>query len=76
MRSLHAMPMLENADMIIDLQQQEPQLYDTLTKILNPEEQRIMQGVIAEADARALATQQAQAQVQQQMPQQPNGSNP
>ena len=34
-----------------ELQQEQPQLYDNLTKILNPEEQSIVQGVIHQADA-------------------------
>ena len=38
-----------------ELQQEQPQLYDTLTKILNPEEQSIVQGVIHQADINAMA---------------------
>ena len=35
------------------MQQDQPQLYDTLTKILNPEEQRVIQDVFIEADGQA-----------------------
>lgn len=38
-----------------ELQQEQPQLYDSLTKILTPEEQRIVQEVIIQADAIAAA---------------------
>ena len=40
-----------------ELQQEQPQLYDNLTKILNPEEQRIVQAVIVQADANSIAAQ-------------------
>ena len=40
-----------------ELQQEQPQLYDNLTKILNPEEQQIVQAVIVQADANAVAGQ-------------------
>ena len=40
-----------------DLQQEQPQLYENLTKILNPEEQQIVQAVIVQADANAVAAQ-------------------
>lgn len=40
-----------------ELQQEQPQLYDNLTKILNPEEQQIVQAVIVQADANAVAAQ-------------------
>ena len=39
-----------------DLQREQPALYDSLTKILNHEEQQIIQGVIHEADVKALAS--------------------
>lgn len=39
------------------LQQEQPQLYDNLTKILNPEEQQIVQAVIVQADANSVAAQ-------------------
>lgn len=45
----------------MNLQQEQPELYETLTKILNPEEQQIIQGVIHEADAKALAAANAEA---------------
>ena len=38
-----------------ELQQEQPQLYENLTKILNPEEQGIVQSVINQADANAVA---------------------
>lgn len=37
------------------LQQEQPQLYENLTKILNPEEQQVLQAVFHEADAKAMA---------------------
>lgn len=40
-----------------ELQQEQPQLYENLTKILNPEEQQIVQAVIVQADANAVAAQ-------------------
>ena len=40
-----------------ELQQEQPQLYDNLTKILNPEEQQIVQAVVVQADANAVAAQ-------------------
>ena len=40
---------------IIALQQQQPQLYENLTKILTPEEQAIVQAVINQADTNAIA---------------------
>ena len=40
-----------------ELQQEQPQLYDNLTKILNPEEQQIVQAVIVQADANVIAAQ-------------------
>lgn len=38
-----------------DLQQQQPQLYQNLTNILNDEEKKIIESVFHEADAKALA---------------------
>ncbi|KAF1813071.1 ARM repeat-containing protein [Eremomyces bilateralis CBS 781.70] len=54
---------------LLRLQQEQPQLYDNLTKSLTPEEQQVIQGAVvqadqiaaAEAEALALAQQQAQA---------------
>ncbi|EEH19769.1 hypothetical protein PABG_02028 [Paracoccidioides brasiliensis Pb03] len=40
---------------LMGLQQEQPVLYETLTKILNAEEQQIIQTVVQEADAKALA---------------------
>ena len=37
-----------------DLQQQQPQLYENLTNILNDEEKKIIESVFHEADAKAL----------------------
>jgi hypothetical protein len=39
---------------MIDLQQEQPQLYESLAKILNPEEQQVIQSVFHEADVKAL----------------------
>jgi hypothetical protein len=36
------------------LQQEQPQLYDNLTKVLGPEEQQIIESVFHEADAKAM----------------------
>jgi hypothetical protein len=44
-----------------ELQQQQPQLYDSITKNLTPEEQQIVQGAVNQADAIAHAAQAAQA---------------
>lgn len=33
------------------MQQNQPQLYDTLTKVLSPEEQQVVQNVVIQADA-------------------------
>lgn len=33
------------------MQQNQPQLYDTLTKVLSPEEQQVVQTVVLQADA-------------------------
>ncbi|KAJ5938622.1 hypothetical protein N7466_001756 [Penicillium verhagenii] len=41
-----------------DLQAEQPQLYDNLTKVLGPEEQQIIQSVFHEADQKALLAQQ------------------
>ncbi|KAK2759341.1 hypothetical protein FQN54_002819 [Arachnomyces sp. PD_36] len=38
---------------LMDLQQQQPELYESLTKILNPDEQQVIQSVVQEADDRA-----------------------
>jgi hypothetical protein len=42
------------ANISLDLQQEQPQLYESLTKVLGPEEQQIIQGVFHEADAKAM----------------------
>lgn len=43
------------------MQQDQPQLYTNLTKILNPDEQQIVQAVVMQADANAAAFQAMQA---------------
>jgi hypothetical protein len=40
-----------------ELQQEQPLLYQNLTKILNPDEQQIVQAVIVQADANVIAAQ-------------------
>ncbi len=40
-----------------ELQKEQPQLYQNLTKILNPDEQQIVQAVVVQADANAVAAQ-------------------
>lgn len=45
----------------IGLQQEQPQLYENLTKILNVEEQQVLQAVFHEADAKAMEAANAQA---------------
>ena len=47
-----------------ELQQEQLPLYESLTKVLEPADQQILQGVIHEAEIRAAAAQQAQAQAQ------------
>ena len=37
------------------LQSEQPQLYESLTKVLGPEEQQILQAVFHEADVKAVA---------------------
>ena len=39
---------------ISGLQQEQPQLYESLTKVLGHEEQQVIQGVFHEADAKAM----------------------
>ncbi|CAI7566168.1 unnamed protein product [Penicillium glandicola] len=39
---------------LLNLQQEQPQLYESLTKVLGPEEQQVIQGVFHEADAKAM----------------------
>lgn len=45
------------------LQQEQPALYDSLTKILEPADQQFLQGVIQEADIRSIAAQQIHEQL-------------
>ncbi|KAI4283002.1 MAG: hypothetical protein L6R38_002486 [Xanthoria sp. 2 TBL-2021] len=42
---------------LMSLQQDQPQLYHSLVKVLNPEEEQVVQSVIVQADAIAMATQ-------------------
>lgn len=49
------------ANSLLGLQQEQPQLYENLTKILSPEEQQIIQAVFHEADAKAMAAANAEA---------------
>lgn len=48
-----------------ELQHDQPQLYENLTKMLNPDDQHVLQGVCVQADANAAAAAAAA--------QQPNG---
>ncbi|KMU90370.1 importin-7 [Coccidioides immitis H538.4] len=48
---------------LLNLQQSQPHLYENLTKILNAEEQQVIQGVVDEADAHALAAENANAEL-------------
>ncbi|KAI9802910.1 MAG: hypothetical protein M1825_002141 [Sarcosagium campestre] len=54
-------------DALLKLQQEQPVLYDSLTKNLNPDEQTVVQGVIHQAEANATAAAAAAAQLQQQI---------
>lgn len=58
---------------LMSLQQEQPQLYGSLTEILSSEEQQIIQAVIHEADVKALAAANAGADVPAHM--QVNGGN-
>ncbi len=46
---------------VLDLQQEQPQLYENLTNILNDDEKKIIESVFHEADAKALAAANNQA---------------
>jgi hypothetical protein len=46
---------------VLELQQEQPQLYESLTTNLSPEEQSIVQNVVHQADVIAAATAQAEA---------------
>ena len=48
---------------VLGLQQEQPPVYESLTKVLDASEQQVLQGVIHEADARSIAAQQSQAQM-------------
>jgi len=54
-------------DCCIGLQQEQPQMYENLTKNLNPEEQQVIQAAVNQADAIA------QQQTAESQPQQTNG---
>jgi recombinational DNA repair protein RecT len=51
---IHTNHSFQPANISLDLQQEQPQLYESLTKVLGPEEQQIIQGVFHEADAKAM----------------------
>jgi intracellular sulfur oxidation DsrE/DsrF family protein len=42
-------------DLNADLQQEQPQLYENLTNVLNDEEKQVIQSVFHEADVKAVA---------------------
>lgn len=48
--------------LLTELQHEQPNVYDTLTKMLSAEEQQIVQGVIHQAEANAVAAAAAAAQ--------------
>ncbi len=48
-------------DVFLGLQQEQPGLYENLTKNLNPEEQQVVQGAVHQADVIAQAQAQAHA---------------
>ena len=54
-----------------ELQQEQPALYESLTKILEPADQQVLQAVIHEAEKISQRQQQQQQQQQQQNLQQP-----
>jgi importin-7 len=66
-------PLLRADTVSPGLQQEQPQLYGSLTEILSSEEQQIIQAVIHEADVKALAAANAGADVPAHM--QVNGGN-
>lgn len=47
--------------MPLDLQSEQPQLYENLIKVLGPDEQQVIQAVFHEADAKATAAANAEA---------------
>lgn len=49
------------------LQQEQPALYENVTKNLNPEEKQVVEAAVHQADVIAQATAEAQAQVQAQL---------
>ncbi|KAF2097936.1 ARM repeat-containing protein [Rhizodiscina lignyota] len=58
---------------LLKLQHEQPQLYENLTKNLNPEEQQVIQNAVHQADAIAAQQQQALQQQAQQAAAAPNG---
>jgi len=68
-------PYIVFRDSLLRLQQEQMPLYESLTKVLDSSEQQILQGVIHEAEARSVAAQQAQAQVQMAAPAQNNATS-
>ena len=62
LRTFQLIPsLLHSTNTLVGLQQEQPALYENLTKNLNPEEQQVVQGAVHQADVIA----QAQAQAQQ-----------
>jgi hypothetical protein len=51
-----------SANISLGLQQEQPALYDNLTKNLSPEEQQVVQGAVHQADVIAQVQADAQAQ--------------
>jgi hypothetical protein len=51
---VHMSTILHSLTVSIDLQSEQPQLYDSLIKVLGPEEQQVIQAVFHEADAKAM----------------------
>ena len=60
--------LLNNELNVLELQQEQPQLYESLTTNLNPEEQTIVQGVVHQADANTAAAAAAATQAEGQAP--------
>lgn len=50
----HHRPFKQPLTPALDLQHEQPQLYESLTKVLGPDEQQVIQAVFHEADAKAM----------------------
>ena len=57
--SIYLQPVSKSDIVIAELQQEQPPLYENLTKILNPDEQQIVQNVVLKADQLAIEHQAA-----------------